>query len=107
MWVQVVSTITALVAAVSAMGLGIASFVRSGRAEDAQLRTGSTEVGLRHIQLALDRAESDIKRLLGEVGRLQGQLEECLRQRGHQEEQLMRQAREIEQLKQSSAAQGE
>lgn len=103
MWLQLVSSIAALVTAISALGLGIAGFVRSGRAEDAQLRTGSTEVGLRHIQLALERAEVDIKRLLGEVGRLQGQLDECLRQREHQEMQLIEQAREIERLKQAGA----
>lgn len=99
MWVQLVGSIAALLTAITALGLGIAGFIRSGRAEDAQLRTGSTEVGLKHIELALGRAEADIKRLLGEVGRLQGQLEECLRQREHQETQLIEQAREIERLK--------
>jgi len=96
---QIIGVVISLVTAVGGLGLGIAGFVRSGRAEDAQLRTGSTEVGLKHLQLALDRTEADIKRQEGLIGELRGQLDECMRQRDRQELQLTEQARELERLK--------
>lgn len=82
-----------------ATGLSIAGFMRSGRAEDAQLRTGSTEVGLKHLQLALDSQQKEMTRMSETIGHLRGQLDECLRQREHQELQLIANAREIAELK--------
>lgn len=98
MWQQV-GILISLLSAAGGLGLGIAGFVRSGRAEDAQLRTGSTEVGLQHLRLALDSQQQEITRQEGVIGQLRGQLEECLRQREHQEQQILNQARELERLK--------
>lgn len=100
MWWQVGGVIASLLTAIGGLGLGIAGFVRSGRAEDAQLRTGSTEVGLEHLRLALDAHQKEITRQEGLIGKLTGQLDECLRQREHQEKQLMDQARELAELRQ-------
>lgn len=98
MW-QVAGIVISLVSAVGGLGLGLAGFVRSARAEDAQLRTGSTEVGLKHLQLALDTQQHELTRMATRIGELGAQLDECLRQREHQERQIIEQARELGRLK--------
>lgn len=98
MW-QAAGVILSIVTGLVASGLALAGFMRSGRAEDAQLRTGSTEVGLEHLKFALQTQQQELSRMNEMIGHLRGQLDECLRQREHQELQLIANAREIAELK--------
>lgn len=100
MWWQAAGVIVSLVTAVGGLGLGIAGFVRSGRAEDAQLRSSATEVGLETLKFAQRTQRDEFTRLIQTVGELRGQLDECMRQREHQERQLAEQSRELAELRQ-------
>jgi predicted RNase H-like nuclease (RuvC/YqgF family) len=80
-WWQAVASIAGLASALTAFGLGVAAFVRSGRAEDARERADAAGVGLKYLERSLAAQQDTITRQEGEIGELRGRLRECREER--------------------------
>jgi septal ring factor EnvC (AmiA/AmiB activator) len=85
---QAVASLAGLCSALTAFGLGLAAFVRSGRAEDARERAdqasssaAASQVGLDYLRGALEAQQRTIVHQEGEIGELRGQLRECRAER--------------------------
>jgi predicted RNase H-like nuclease (RuvC/YqgF family) len=85
---QAVASLAGLASALTAFGLGLAAFVRSGRAEDARERAdaasssaAASQVGLEYLRESLRAQQETITRQEGEIGELRGRLRECREER--------------------------
>lgn len=105
---QLILSVSAVITALSALGLGVAGFFRSARVEDAKSSADASRVGLEWVKEGMathERAMAEAVRTMtrqeGLIGELRGELNNCRSEREAIAARAEQVAAELHELKRS------